>query len=388
MIDDLIENHPREREFIFDRSKQHARDVCDIAQQRARGGSRDLSHDLGTNTSDKTSSTLVPSSTLLGDEGSLLLWESISPQTSHEDPFYPDPLNLVVSGMVDGMYANTEQSSAFSGLSNVLTHSSDRFQVDRSGDRAEIVSYQHQDGSGSMATDDVDTVAPAALYLESREEVRHSNAELPAQYFQNQPAVPSISSPVEPGDPFSRKRRKQGHGSTQHLDNLYFGTGSSDSIRQLRDIVTTTRGSNSWTLSQRPSNIAETLHVLDTLDDFQQAALFVRRTYLLKLWKLRKELMDNAMNQRPAEIQPVLAVGKLESNVLDHLMAEAYPDIAQRPREAGDVRKWRKLNEVKRKSLKNRFQAAKNWNALSERFSPGILALVPSGGEFHIQNQK
>ena len=208
MIDDLIENHPREREFILDRSKQHARDVCDIAQQRAREGSRDLSHDLGTNTSDGTPSTPVPSSTLLGDEGSLLFWESTSPQTSHEDPFHPDPLNLVVPGLVDGMYADTEQSSAFSGLSNVLTHSSDRFQVDRSGDRAEIVSYQHQDGSGTMATDDVDTVAPAALYLESREEVRHSNAELSAQYFRNQPAVPPISSPVEHGDPFSRKRRK------------------------------------------------------------------------------------------------------------------------------------------------------------------------------------
>ena len=98
--------------------------------------------------------------------------------------------------------------------------------------------------------------------------------------------------------------------------------------------------------------------------------------------------MDNATNQKPAEILPVLAVGKLESNVLDRLVAEAYPDIAQRPREAGDVRKWRKLYEVERKSLKNRFQAAKNWNALSERFSPGILALIPSGGEFHIQNQK
>lgn len=190
----------------------------------------------------------------------------------------------------------------------------------------------------------------------------------------------------------TRKLRKQVHRSTKNLNDLYLATAGSEALCQLKGMIDAIRGISSSTLAVGPTTIAETLRMLDALENFQHATVFLRRICFLKLWQLREILaarFTNDREQRPDEEQPTVPiVGKSESNILDALMTEAFPEITPRPHTAPGVRKWRDKHERERKSLKNRIRVAKKWHSLSKRFPCGILAVIPSGGQFEISNHK
>jgi hypothetical protein len=75
--------------------------------------------------------------------------------------------------------------------------------------------------------------------------------------------------------------------------------------------------------------------------------------------------------------------GRISSMVLSSLMAEAYPEL-ERPSRMRNA----SCTECKKKykSLQNMLSAGRNWHLMQRQFSPGILALIPTGREKRIQN--
>lgn len=74
---------------------------------------------------------------------------------------------------------------------------------------------------------------------------------------------------------------------------------------------------------------------------------------------------------------------RASSMALAGIMAEAYPGLKQpsKQRTASNTEYQRKY-----KSLKNRVCSGRNWHLMQQKFSPGMLALVPTGGDYRIQN--
>jgi hypothetical protein len=70
---------------------------------------------------------------------------------------------------------------------------------------------------------------------------------------------------------------------------------------------------------------------------------------------------------------------------LEDLIAQAYPKLKSLPRGRG-----RSEDEYQRKlkSLKNRISSGRNWYLIQQKFSPGILALVHTGGDNKIHNSE
>lgn len=198
------------------------------------------------------------------------------------------------------------------------------------------------------------------------------------------------------GEMVRTKLREQQLEPTEDLTrdwiDMCLATASTDAICQLKKIITTIRQRDGLTVSQKPSNIAETIRILESLEEVQQVAWFLHRVYLLKLWKLRAEiedlLRDGGSTKSGIGRRPKQGTGKVVSNVFDHLLAEAYPEISCRPQGAKEINTWRDKYSRERKALRSRFHAGKKWNLLSDTFPCGVLALVLSGGEFNITNNR
>jgi hypothetical protein len=66
------------------------------------------------------------------------------------------------------------------------------------------------------------------------------------------------------------------------------------------------------------------------------------------------------------------------------LLAEAYPNLKNSSRNRGLGKEYKR----ELKSLKNRLNCGRNWHLFEQEFSSGILALVPSGEIYGIQNSE
>lgn len=73
------------------------------------------------------------------------------------------------------------------------------------------------------------------------------------------------------------------------------------------------------------------------------------------------------------------------SIALADMMAEAYPDL--KPSEKRETAS-NAVYPRKYQSLKDRIHSGKNWNEMQQQLSPGILALVPTRGDYNIQNSE
>ena len=175
----------------------------------------------------------------------------------------------------------------------------------------------------------------------------------------------------------------------QTICDLYLATASADSMVQLRDMVANERSSEKWRASYESPSIVNTVCVLDTLDLLQQSATFLRRILLLRLADHRDRLMEELQKHGRSSSNSAQTSlgGKMVSIVLDTLIVQCYPHI-KGPLREGDIREWRETHVVERKALKNRLAVARNWLQAVKRFKLGIIALVPTGGVFQIQNQR
>lgn len=126
-------------------------------------------------------------------------------------------------------------------------------------------------------------------------------------------------------------------------------------------------------------------HTSTTLNKIQ------RRILLMRLFDLRKDrkayykwLIDNTLANDEVRAGSVPR-RRSSTRTLDELTSGNLLDLRYSAHRSSIVID---THERKRQILKNWLHNAVNWDRLRKRFNTGILALVPSGGEYRIHNQR
>jgi hypothetical protein len=176
------------------------------------------------------------------------------------------------------------------------------------------------------------------------------------------------------------------------LTRLFFSIASPDAFDQLRAACNTTRHNRDHKLCQNPS-IFQTLLVLDTLDITASTASILQRFHLSRLVVHRndRERHHKSQGRVTRSERSQEGFGRASSLALVDLMGEAYPDLKQPqklPEHLIPAPDLDDLYQRKLKSLKNKLSRGRNWQLMQDRFSAGILALVPTDGEYFIHNHE
>ena len=434
MIEELIRKYPENKAFVLEECRSYSRDVEDIARQHTGTISRDLSDSSSSDIFVGASFDLASSPSDTQYAISSLDWPANNRPASFDDLLSSTLLNQEVLESDIGIFADTEHGAECSDPTSVPSTLNDHLRFEPTVCAFAGMPITHEATSHMTTANSSGTIVPAMLHSGQRDECRtftpsknddhirehcsqqkiaqkrssesgkpsqHTKKSRPPPSTGSQDSVvskrrrvrPSVPHHVELRGAIAKKLKTQNHDVAEDMTNIYLATASSDSLCQLKTLLSDTWGKGSWTMGHISSTMAGTLRMLEKLDNVQQAACFLRRIYLLRLHKLREVIAsrfkEDSEDQGHENNQPKMrVVGKVESNILDCVMEDAYPDIDRRPPDADSIHEWRNKHLTERKALKNRFQSAKKWNLLSERFSCGSVALVPSGGQFHIQNQK
>jgi hypothetical protein len=126
------------------------------------------------------------------------------------------------------------------------------------------------------------------------------------------------------------------------------------------------------------------MQTLDRLDTALATSLIVKRFHLVRLVESRMQLEEN---HRPRQTRALRnadraveqgAHARAATQALNDMMAETYPDLKR-----GTEEYARRLT-----TLKNRLSKGRNWHILVKRFGTGILALVPTDGDFNVHDRE
>ena len=114
---------------------------------------------------------------------------------------------------------------------------------------------------------------------------------------------------------------------------------------------------------------------------FRLAALSTKR------FKIRENVSGRPIRLATKTIQKTrdAVFGRNDSLALADLLADAYPQL--KPTRFRDT-KGKDEYGKKLKTLKERLASGQKWSKLSEEFASGILALVPTQGEYHVSNRE
>jgi len=171
------------------------------------------------------------------------------------------------------------------------------------------------------------------------------------------------------------------------LTRLFFAIASPDAFCQLRDACHSARH-NVVPIPQSGGSIAETMKALDGLETTVNMASTMRRYYLVSLVSRRSQ-RHSEYTQRSLRQALTLSdknngsSGRADSRALASMMAEAYPHL--KPIRTGRSAA-RDEYEKKLRSLKDRLVAGQRWLMMEKKFSSGILALVPTQGDYELSN--
>lgn len=183
------------------------------------------------------------------------------------------------------------------------------------------------------------------------------------------------------------------------LTRLFFAVASPDAFADLREACSSAREQGVFTAPQHTHTVEDTVKAIDALDSAAFANRILRRNYLALLVEHRHErethhrsepknrTLRSAQHnsQQSDSVQKQYGFGRPSSMALIDLMVNAYPNLEPplRQRDAEGTEYKKKL-----KALKNKLESGHNWQLLKQRFSAGILALVPTGREYEIQNSE
>lgn len=187
------------------------------------------------------------------------------------------------------------------------------------------------------------------------------------------------------------------------LTRLFFAIGSPDAFCQLRDACGASRQVKEHVILQSTKSISEAMQALDRLDITAITASILRRFYLTFLVTQRDEQESYHQSQRPKRVSRTQnfsytnsdhdgrtateqdCLRRADTIALTRLMANAYPSLkpTRKCNTATDDEYQKKLS-----SLKVRLRDGRNWHKMQQRLSPGILALVPTRGDYQIQNRE
>ncbi|KAF2164272.1 hypothetical protein M409DRAFT_56559 [Zasmidium cellare ATCC 36951] len=184
------------------------------------------------------------------------------------------------------------------------------------------------------------------------------------------------------------------------LLRLFYATGSPEAFLQLRDACHFTRRMPGSTAPQPSDDVAATVKALDDLDSTSFITSVLRRYHLVRLVEHRNRLFENHQSQHNAEtvrqfkyghskvkqLRPREGQKKAASATLRDLMVGAYPhlhDASNQP-----LHNLSGQYDKSYATLKRRLGYGKSWHTLAQKFSIGILCLVPVAGEFSIYNHQ
>ncbi|EEQ89763.2 uncharacterized protein BDCG_04883 [Blastomyces dermatitidis ER-3] len=171
------------------------------------------------------------------------------------------------------------------------------------------------------------------------------------------------------------------------LVRLFYAIASPYAFKQLAEACKSARLQEHNTLSQFPSDDQMLMNTLDVLDSKSTLRTLLRRFFLVRLLDSRNQ-SENSFKIRRTQSAPGRDCknkdrardslsGRPDSNAVQDLLFKFYPHIKH-------VEKWSVEYKEKHTKLKNRLKWARNWYLLRQKFSSGLLALVPCGDELRI----
>jgi hypothetical protein len=173
------------------------------------------------------------------------------------------------------------------------------------------------------------------------------------------------------------------------LVRLFYTIASPQAFDQLREAFQVVRTEGEITIPQETDTPAQTIEALNALNTAAMVHSILRRFHLVRLCQHRAERekqheMTKRAQRRARKAGKVKCV-KSSSLALADLMAEAYPHLEKpaRVQDAAGTEYGKKYS-----TLSHMLAAGRNWHALQQSFSVGILALVPTGSEIGIQNSE
>jgi hypothetical protein len=201
------------------------------------------------------------------------------------------------------------------------------------------------------------------------------------------------------------------HHQLDFLTRLFFAIASPHAFRQLTDACTIVRQHHESADLYPVNDDSMLMKALDVLDAGTAVRAILRRFYLVRLLDRRVQREDYYKERRSSRVRAQRKQdhnsikqltedldslsedrstgrqrpGRADTNAFADLLATFYPNLKQsgRPGHLAEDREYRESYW----KLKNRLKSARNWYLLQQKFSIGILALVPCG-EFQIGADK
>ena len=174
------------------------------------------------------------------------------------------------------------------------------------------------------------------------------------------------------------------------LMRLFYAIASPDAVCQLRDACQLIR-KGAFQITESTEDLSSTIKALDRLDTNDHIVSLTKRFYLVALSEKRFEFQarfsKGSGRLRTTTVQETSdeVLGRDDVLALAEMMKEAYSHLKPtRPGKTGGRDEY----GIKRKILKDRLASGQKWSKLSKAFDSGILALVPTQGEYHVSNRE
>ena len=219
---------------------------------------------------------------------------------------------------------------------------------------------------------------------------QHSTQKIDFTVLEELSPIPKESKqPQEVYQIFFSRCKDESYETISLLTRLFFAVASPAAFYQLRDACTASRRDEMHGVPRPTTDVLQTLQALDQLDIYVSTASILRRYHLSYLAACRHEKEEHIQNGKrrvPRQLKYGVSMTQTQrvtarnendsSSALAAMMKEAYPSLVK------------KTDEYQKKcnTLVQRVQRGRNWFRLQRRLSPGILALVPTGGELDIYN--
>ena len=202
---------------------------------------------------------------------------------------------------------------------------------------------------------------------------------------------------IDAGRIYQRLMELQSHSNaacddtrTLTLMRLFYAIASPDAICQLRDACHSIR-EGVFRVTESTEDVRGDMEALDRLDTSDHVISIAKRFRLAALstrrFKLRENISGRPVRSATKTVQKTCdtVFGRNDTLALAEILADAYPQL--KPTRFRDT-KGKDEYGKKLNMLKERLKSGQKWSKLSDKFAPGILALLPTQGEYHISNRE
>lgn len=154
-------------------------------------------------------------------------------------------------------------------------------------------------------------------------------------------------------------------------------------LHHLKETLQIIRMESSFRLLPASTGIADTSEKLDQLDQLSSTCSVLHRVYLVRLIEYRDNLeallKDEGSNP---SLPKSKGSNKVATRVLQRMLEDMYPT-----KDFGNSKDCTHFKTLK-KRLHNNLSAARKWSFIRDKFSLGMLFLIPAGPEYGINNQE